>query len=316
MIAERSFSIPSPGAMRLRAGDGPQAGVRRTLRAVRSLQASGAAVTLFTAVTVVTVAYGWLLRDRIGLTPRSGPGYALGIAGGSALLLLCVYPVMKRVRVMRQLGSISHWFRLHMILGVIGPVLILFHCDFHLGAANSNVALFSMLIVAASGVVGRYIYTRISHGLYGARVTFAELHAQLDVSAHTLGEQPPPTSRASQRLAAFATSVRAPHRSASTRVLQQVGLPFQAIWVRRRVLHDLGCDLASEAARAGWDARTRRTHEQATRKMIGAYIAALVKEAQFSAYERLFSLWHALHIPLFIMLVLTGGLHVLDVHMY
>jgi hypothetical protein len=50
--------------------------------------------------------------------------------------------------------------------------------------------------------------------------------------------------------------------------------------------------------------------------MVDAYVAALVKEAQFSAYERLFSLWHALHIPLFVMLLLTGILHVVAVHLY
>jgi hypothetical protein len=195
-------------------------------------------------------------------------------------------------------------------------VLILFHCNFHLGATNSDVALFSMLIVATSGVIGRYIYTRISHGLYGARATFAELHAQWEVSAHTLGEWLAPTSRASERLANFAASARAPHRTAGARLFQLVGLPLQAVWVRRCVLLDLRCDGVSEAARAEWDARTRSGNEDATCALVRAYIAALVKEVQFSTYERLFSLWHALHIPLFVMLVLTAALHVLAVHMY
>ena len=194
--------------------------------------------------------------------------------------------------------------------------MILFHCNFHLGAPNSNVALISMLVVAASGVVGRYIYTHISHGLYGARVTFAELHAQLDIRAHTLHERLPPASRAAQRLAAFAASARAPHRIVGQRLFRVAALPFLAMWVHRRVLHDLHADLASEAAEDARDARTRRANENATRAMINAYIAALVKEVQFGAYERLFSLWHALHIPLFILLLLSGVMHVIDVHMY
>lgn len=309
MIAARPLLLPFPGR-RSRADDADQAVAPRTRRAGR---ASGA---LFTVLVFFVVTCGWLAHDRIPLTPKSGPGYALGVGGAVTMLLLGSYSAAKRLRFLRRWSPLSHWFRVHMILGVLGPVQILFHCNFRFGALNSDVALVSMLVVAASGVVGRYIYTRISHGLYGARATFEELHAQLDISAHNLGERLPPASRAAQRLAAFATRARAPRRSIGGRLFRLVALPLGAIWVRRRVLRDLRADLESEAARDGWDAHTRRANEKATRKMIGAYIVALVKEVQFSAYERLFSLWHALHIPLFIMLVLTGVMHVVAVHKY
>ncbi|MFI5398467.1 MAG: hypothetical protein ACHQ9S_23290 [Candidatus Binatia bacterium] len=316
MITVRPLSLPAPSTVGLRAGDADEAITRRVTGASRSSRASGTAVTLFTVLVLFVVMCGWLLRDRVPLTPKSGPGYALGVGGAATMLLLSSYSAAKRLRFLRRWSPLSHWFRIHMILGVLGPVQILFHCNFRFGALNSDVALVSMLVVAASGVVGRYIYTRITHGLYGARATFEELHAQLDVSAHNLGERLPPASRAAQRLAAFATRVRAPRRSIGGRLFRLVALPLVAIWVRGRALHDLGADLESAAARDGWDARTRRANEKATRKMISAYIVALVKEVQFSVYERLFSLWHALHIPLFIMLVLTGVMHVVAVHKY
>jgi hypothetical protein len=34
------------------------------------------------------------------------------------------------------------------------------------------------------------------------------------------------------------------------------------------------------------------------------------------AYERLFSLWHKLHVPLFLILIAAGVLHVITVHLY
>ena len=37
---------------------------------------------------------------------------------------------------------------------------------------------------------------------------------------------------------------------------------------------------------------------------------------EFDAYERLFSLWHVLHLPLFFMLVISGLVHVIAVHVY
>lgn len=33
---------------------------------------------------------------------------------------------------------------------------------------------------------------------------------------------------------------------------------------------------------------------------------------EFQLYARLFSLWHALHVPLFIMLLIAGGVHVIS----
>ncbi len=60
---------------------------------------------------------------------------------------------------------------------MVGPVLILFHANFSLGATNSNVALFSMLLVAGSGVVGRYIYTRLHARLEGHEDTLEQLKA-------------------------------------------------------------------------------------------------------------------------------------------
>ncbi len=287
------------------------------LPATRAARVRRSGTALRVAVLVLsTVACGWLLRDRIPLTPKSGPGYGLGIAGGVTMLVLGLYPARKNLRFMRSWGRLSEWFHIHMILGVVGPLLILFHCDFHLGAPNSSVALASMLLVATSGVIGRYIYTHINHGLYGARATLEELHQQLDLSAHTLGDLLPPASRASQRLAAFAARAQAPQRTIAGRFVRVAGLPLLARLEHGRVRRDLRADLDAEAGRSGWDARARRTAEETIGEMIASYIAALVKEVQFSAYQRLASLWHAVHVPLFIMLILTAIVHVIAVHMY
>ena len=37
---------------------------------------------------------------------------------------------------------------------------------------------------------------------------------------------------------------------------------------------------------------------------------------EFESYERLFSLWHVLHLPLFFMLLIAGIVHVVAVHVY
>jgi len=41
-----------------------------------------------------------------------------------------------------------------------------------------------------------------------------------------------------------------------------------------------------------------------------------VNVAQFEAYDRLFSLWHVLHIPFVYVLVVSAIAHVIAVHVY
>ena len=45
-------------------------------------------------------------------------------------------------------------------------------------------------------------------------------------------------------------------------------------------------------------------------------VGVMRQVAQLSFYERLFSLWHLFHMPLFILMVISALVHVLAVHMY
>src|SRR3990170_5465189 len=144
---------------------------------------------LFGYLLVGVVLYaGWFLRDWEYLVAESGPGYYLGIAGGVMMALLLLYPLRKTARFMRNWGATKHWFRAHMVMGVMGPVLIMFHSNFHAGSMNSTVALVSMLLVAGSGFVGRHIYTRIHYGLYGRRMTLKELKTEVEVRKNALAQ--------------------------------------------------------------------------------------------------------------------------------
>ena len=64
-------------------------------------------------------------------TPGSGLGYGLGLCGGLMMLALLIYPLRKSVAALHAWGPIKYWFRAHMILGVVGPLMILFHSTFH-----------------------------------------------------------------------------------------------------------------------------------------------------------------------------------------
>ena len=59
-----------------------------------------------------------------------------------------------------------------------GPLLILLHSNFQVKSLNAGAALYSMLIVALSGVVGRFIYARVNRGLHGEQTNFRELQSR------------------------------------------------------------------------------------------------------------------------------------------
>ncbi len=59
-----------------------------------------------------------------------------------------------------------------------------------------------------------------------------------------------------------------------------------------------------------------RTRLRATaRAYVDRRIAATQRVAAFQL-ERLFSLWHALHIPLIFMMIIAAVIHVIAVHVY
>ena len=51
---------------------------------------------LVVAGVLAAIVAGWLDRGDDGLDPEHGLGYALGIIGGTMMLILLAYPVRKR----------------------------------------------------------------------------------------------------------------------------------------------------------------------------------------------------------------------------
>ncbi len=66
----------------------------------------------------------------------------------------------------------------------------------------------------------------------------------------------------------------------------------------------------------GWDHAKYQRRLKAAKQMVFAYIQGVQNVAQFNTFERLFSLWHVLHVPFVYMLVFSAIAHVVAVHMY
>jgi hypothetical protein len=65
-----------------------------------------------------------------------------------------------------------------------------------------------------------------------------------------------------------------------------------------------------------WSPEQLRKRRRQARALTRHFLVSVVRVAQFTAYERLFALWHVLHVPFVYLLVLTACFHVFAVHAY
>ena len=270
------------------------------------------AVPLFSAAVAAIVILGWHHRHDGLVQPERGAGYALGIVGALLMLALLLYPLRKRVKAMRSWGRTADWFRWHMALGVLGPALIVLHSNFQIQSANAAVAFVSMLVVAGSGVVGRYLYGRIHAGLYGRTREARELLTECAADRQALGVDLSPGSAAAAALAAFESQALAPMPS-----LWAAGVRFARIGgMVRASRRTLAAQMEQRRTGPAGASQTEAQRIRETRRRLARYYGAVRRAATFGLYERLFALWHVLHIPLFVILLCTAIIHVVAVHLY
>jgi hypothetical protein len=167
-----------------------------------------------TAVCAVALGVGYRLRDEMYLTPDAGLGYALGVAGLGAMSALLLYSLRKRARVLWSFGPLRHWFHVHMLLGVLGPAMILFHANFEARSMNAAVALWAMLIVAGSGFIGRFAYARVHLGLFGQKETLRDVMARANESRSALHRALGAVPSLADCVAEFEAQALAPSRGA------------------------------------------------------------------------------------------------------
>ncbi len=262
------------------------------------------------------VSIGWLTRKRGWLTADEGLGYMLGIVSVGCILVLLLYPLRKRFRLLKFLGPLSKWFRNHMVLGVTAPIAALYHCNFQLGSLNSRIALFSALLVAASGLVGRFVYSKIHHGLYGKKANLKELLARVKLTPPGEGILGAFVPELMKRIAAFDRQVLVPPRG----IIDTFRLPL-TLAVRTRLQYFrlsrfTRQSLLFHAAHSNVVAEHQVQMERAVCNYIKNHLRHVRRVAEFTAYDRLFALWHKVHFPFFVILLISVVIHVSVVHLY
>jgi hypothetical protein len=271
------------------------------------------------AVCLAIAALTWLawLVTRLNLYESGDDvGYWLGVAGGVMILLLFTYPMRKHLRFTHRWGKVKWWFVLHMLLGVGGPLMILLHSNFDVRSLNASVAFYSMIIVAVSGVVGRFIYSRVNRGMHGEQSSFRELQERAGLHQREAESRLTFAPAVEEHMHAFGQHEHSSRPGLLTCMRRVFWLPVAQWFAYRACISDLRAPLEALAQLHGLDDQMEAKRARLARKLVRRYLQAVVRVAQYTAYERLFSLWHVAHLPFVFLLLLSAVVHVVAVHAY
>lgn len=143
------------------------------------------------AVVIVPGIYGWEyytapfqerpfmeLHDILKPTGIVGHGY--GVIGSLFIIIgVASYGMRKRLRFMQNWGKLRNWLTFHIFLCTSGPALVIWHTTFKFNGLVA-VSFWSMVVVVASGVLGRYVYNRIPKTEEGHFRTVKYIEAEQD----------------------------------------------------------------------------------------------------------------------------------------
>lgn len=264
-------------------------------------------IMLLVATVALLLLHGWSYyelplqeRFRSELHPELKPGgrlgMRLGVVGGLLLLGLLPYSLRKRAPFMSDWGKLSSWLRVHIFCGIAGPILITFHTSFKVHGLVA-IAYWCMILVALSGLVGRYLYAQIPRAIGGREFRYKtlvneqvavheRLAALLDPFSlrHVLNvmdfKSPPPR----WSLMAFLLMLR-----------DDVGSYFRRRRLRRILSRVPGLGLREREAIVD----VARERELLQRRIV-----------LLRASRDLFKYWHIIHVPLAQTMYITVFLHI------
>lgn len=104
-------------------------------------------------------------------------GHLVGIAGASIMSLTLIYPFRKRMQ--KKRGKNNPLNR-HMYYGLIGPCLVVIHAAHKFSNLIGVITFLSMFLIVFSGIVGKFLFRRVSRTLKQQQKAASLLRAQFE----------------------------------------------------------------------------------------------------------------------------------------
>jgi hypothetical protein len=135
---------------------------------------------LVAAALVAVITAGYAAYVGAFRVPPAGDvvGHILGIIGFTLMLLTeTLYSLRKRAMAHPR-GSMQTWLRAHIVMGIVGPYLVLLHTAWSFNGLAGVLTLMTAVVVT-SGFIGRYIYAAVPRTADGTVLEARELNDTL-----------------------------------------------------------------------------------------------------------------------------------------
>jgi hypothetical protein len=235
------------------------------------------------------------------LRPSGSIGHLIGIVGTAMVVIgVLLYSTRKRVRPMQGRGPMRTWLNVHIYLCLVGPTLVTFHTALKFGGFAAY-SYWSMMIVAGSGIIGRWIYQQFPREMKGRELSLQEVQQEQELAHQILQQRYAGAPGALKAVETFTAQSVARIKSAR-------GL-FVLVWL-------IADDLARPFRFAGLKRRLRR--QAGLPPLEVAAVLGLVRNQVTSArrlaflglFKRLFLYWHVTHLVFFVAMMVMLVMHV------
>lgn len=312
VTSERVSPVVSPGRPRLSAaGVSESAAPAPKRKDHRRTFVLAALVAPLIAINILGARYylapvSSRVRDplHVWLRPSGYIGQSAGIVALLIFFFLWLYPLRKKWKALAFTGSVGKWLDVHVTSALILPLLLAVHASWRSDGVI-GLGLVAMLVVIASGVVGRYLYTRIPRAKSGVELTRDEVAAKRKELMERLSATTGLSTEAVER--ALDTAPEQAGHESPFRVLQHLLTNDLLRWRRTRALRQRWAALAPDSRPLGPQALREAV------RLAGREISLVQQTRMLEATHRVFRYWHVAHRPFAITALAAVLIHVVVV---
>jgi len=114
------------------------------------------------------------------LRPAMGTGLSLGIASAGLVVVNLAYLARRSGRIAwLEWGSLRTWMTSHVATGILAVLLAVLHAGMTAGDSIGGHALLALLVLFASGAIGRYLYAYVPRAANGRELELEEIRVRL-----------------------------------------------------------------------------------------------------------------------------------------
>lgn len=234
--------------------------------------------------------------EHTEMKPSGIYSHGLGIIGASMITLgIATYSSRKRIRMLWSAGKLSSWLEFHIFLCLVGPTLIIYHTTFKAGGIAA-ISLWTMLSVAASGIMGRFLYVLIPRDIGGSELSVDQINQEFDRLGAGLRKSELGSNVLKMVDAQFASIPR------PSSFKETIATFVRLVRIKNRVKHTTKQLLAQSHI---------PHHEAKTLYKAASARASLIQRSVILLQVgKLFYYWHAIHLPFTFIMFITLTVHI------